>query len=185
MENSVNRDRVIKKTDSIELTHSMVHYLLAIHKLKERRGFARVTDIAKELGLTKGSVSTALTNLKKKSLVKDEKDCKFVILTELGHQEVHSILSSRTLFNYFLKDILGISEDLAAKDSCLIEHLMSKESVTALFKFMKSYGCSCGEVNKETLPELKLSLDLCRFKNEEEFRAWQKKEEMVVEGPRN
>ncbi len=32
-----------------ELSHSMVHYLLTIHKLKENRGFARVTDIAKDL----------------------------------------------------------------------------------------------------------------------------------------
>ena len=36
-----------------DLSHSMTHYLLTIHKLKEQRGFARVTDIARELGLTK------------------------------------------------------------------------------------------------------------------------------------
>ena len=40
-----------KETD---LSHSMTHYLLTIHKLKEQRGFARVTDIARELNLTKG-----------------------------------------------------------------------------------------------------------------------------------
>ena len=32
-----------------DLSHSMTHYLLTIHKLKEQRGFARVTDIAREL----------------------------------------------------------------------------------------------------------------------------------------
>jgi Mn-dependent DtxR family transcriptional regulator len=55
----------IQHTHDNDLTHSMVHYLLAIHKLKEAKGYARVTDIAHEMGLTKGSVSTALTNLKK------------------------------------------------------------------------------------------------------------------------
>ena len=57
-----------KQTHSPEsdLSHSMTHYLLTIHKLKEDRGFARVTDIARELNLTKGSVSTAINNLKKK-----------------------------------------------------------------------------------------------------------------------
>ena len=68
----------------VELSHSMVHYLLTIHKLKEGRGFARVTDIAKELQLTKGSVSTAINNLKKKGLVQEEEDCKFLILTNAG-----------------------------------------------------------------------------------------------------
>lgn len=67
----------------------MVHYLLTIHKLKENRGFARVTDIAKDLDLTKGSVSTMLNNLKKKGLIQEEDECKFVVLTELGHEEVH------------------------------------------------------------------------------------------------
>jgi len=96
-----------------ELSHSMVHYLLTIHKLKEGRGFARVTDIAKDLGLTKGSVSTALNNLKKRNLVLEEDDCKFLNLTELGHKEVHKILSSRTLLYYFLKDFVGVSEAVA------------------------------------------------------------------------
>ncbi len=48
--------KVITHTSDNELTHSMAHYLLTIHKLKEEKGYARVTDIAKELGLTKGSV---------------------------------------------------------------------------------------------------------------------------------
>ena len=58
--------KTITHTSDNELTHSMAHYLLTIHKLKEEKGYARVTDIAKELGLTKGSVSTALNNLKKR-----------------------------------------------------------------------------------------------------------------------
>ena len=62
----MSENRTISHTSESELTHSMAHYLLTIHKLKEEKGYARVTDIAKDLGLTKGSVSTALTNLKKK-----------------------------------------------------------------------------------------------------------------------
>jgi DtxR family Mn-dependent transcriptional regulator len=99
-----------------ELSHSMVHYLLTIHKLKENRGFARVTDIAKDLDLTKGSVSTMLNNLKKKGLIQEEDECKFVVLTELGHEEVHRILSSRTLLFYFLRDFVGVDEETANYD---------------------------------------------------------------------
>ncbi|MDA8794015.1 MarR family transcriptional regulator, partial [Bacteriovoracaceae bacterium] len=100
----------IKHTHDHDLTHSMVHYLLSIHKLKEEKGYARVTDIARELGLTKGSVSTAISNLKKRELVIED-DARFLSLSETGHDEVHKILSSRTLLYYFLKDILGVSEN--------------------------------------------------------------------------
>jgi Mn-dependent DtxR family transcriptional regulator len=157
-----------------ELSHSMVHYLLTIHKLKESRGFARVTDIAKELQLTKGSVSTAINNLKKRDLVTEEEDCKFLILTDRGHDEVHRILSSRTLLFYFLKDFVGVSEKTAERDSCLMEHLMSHETNEKFFKFMKDLACACEDIDKNggKLPEqfkFETTLDLCDFKSASDF----------------
>lgn len=160
-----------------DLSHSMVHYLLAIHKLKENRGFARVTDIAKELNLTKGSVSTALNNLKKRGLVEEEEECKFVILTELGHDEVHKILSSRTLLFYFLRDFVGVSEESAQRDSCLMEHLLGQETVEKFFQFMKDLTCTCERMEKEGRPlkfQFKTALDLCQYDNASDFMTEQK-----------
>jgi DtxR family Mn-dependent transcriptional regulator len=157
----------------IELSHSMVHYLLTIHKLKEIKGYARVTDIAKELNLTKGSVSTALNNLKKRELVVEEEDSKFLLLTDQGHHEVHRILSSRTLLFYFLRDFVGVSEAAAEKDSCLMEHLMSSETSVKFFDFMKKLACTCEELSKDGgLPEgfhFKTALDLCNYENASDF----------------
>ncbi|EQC50773.1 metal-dependent transcriptional regulator [Bacteriovorax sp. DB6_IX] len=174
-----------KKAREAELSHSMVHYLLTIHKLREDRGYARVTDIARDLGLTKGSVSTALNNLKKKGLVKEEEDTKFLLLTEEGHDEVHRILSSRTLLYYFLKDFVGVDEDVAAHDSCMMEHLMSPETSVKFFEFMKNLACSCDDLNKQgKLPEgfnFKTTLDLCEFKSAEEFMEGQKGDKYLDE----
>ena len=157
-------------TDLQNLSHSMVHYLLTIHKLKEARGYARVTDIAKELDLTKGSVSTALNGLKKKELVTEEEDSKFLLLTEKGHEEVHKILSSRTLLFYFLKDFVGVSQDLAEKDSCQMEHLLSEETNKKFFEFMKKIACNCEKKEESHRHfEIKTTLDLCNYKNPEEF----------------
>ncbi|OUR93464.1 hypothetical protein A9Q84_18495 [Halobacteriovorax marinus] len=163
-----------EKTHKIELSHSMAHYLLTIHKLKEGRGFARVTDIAKDLNLTKGSVSTALNNLKKKGLVTEEEDCKFLVLTEKGHDEVHRILSSRTLLFYFLKDFVGVSEETADRDSCLMEHLMSSETSYKFFDFMKNLACACDRIEKTggKVPSefnFHSSLNFCDFDNAETF----------------
>ncbi len=168
-----------------DLSHSMVHYLLTIHKLKEGRGYARVTDIAKDLDLTKGSVSTAINNLKKKGLVMEEEDSKFLVLTDLGHDEVHRILSSRTLLFYFLRDFVGVEEEVAEKDSCQMEHLMSPETSHKFFNFMKKLACTCEDLSKvgKLPPEFKFqtTLDLCSYENAESFMEDQKGDKYLEE----
>lgn len=162
-----------KEGSENEMSHSMVHYLLTIHKLKENRGFARVTDIAKDLQLTKGSVSTMLNNLKKKELIIEEDDCKFVILSDEGHKEVHRILSSRTLLFYFLKDFVGVDEETAREDSCQMEHLMSPKTSEYFFNFMKTLACTCETLDKKgELPSnfnFKTTLDLCSYRTANDF----------------
>ena len=162
-----------KDTHENELSHSMVHYLLTIHKLKENRGFARVTDIAKDLDLTKGSVSTMLSNLKKKGFIQEEDECKFVVLTDSGHDEVHRILSSRTLLFYFLRDFVGVDEKTAKLDSCQMEHLMSAQTSEKFFNFMKTLACSCEDLSKAgVLPksfQFKTTLDLCSYSSADDF----------------
>ena len=168
----------MKDSTENELSHSMVHYLLTIHKLKENRGFARVTDIAKDLQLTKGSVSTMLNNLKKKNLIQEEDDCKFVILTPLGHEEVHRILSARTLLYYFLRDFVGVEDKVAEHDSCQMEHLMSPGTNEKFFNFMKKLACTCEDLNnKGQLPEtfnFKTTLDFCSYSTPDDFIHQQK-----------
>jgi Mn-dependent DtxR family transcriptional regulator len=159
----------IQHTNENELTHSMVHYLLTIHKLKEKNGYARVTDIANDLALTKGSVSTAVNNLKKRELV-EENESKFLTLSKLGHEEVHRILSSRTLLFYLLKDVVGVNQESAHKDSCLIEHLISEESREKLFIFMK-----------ESSQKNNLGLDLEKFDNLSEFEHAQRGDSYLKE----
>lgn len=158
----------VQHTHDNDLTHSMVHYLLAIHKLKETKGYARVTDIANEMGLTKGSVSTALSNLRKRELVLED-ESKFLSLSSTGHHAVHDILSSRTLLYYFLKDIVGVTEETAHKDSCLMEHLMSEETRNKFFNFMKEL--INGEAKRRSYST---SFDFTQFEHPEEFVDIQK-----------
>ena len=62
-------NEVWKSFAAQEITHSMAHYLTTLLKLKGERGYARVSDVAKELEVTKGSVSTQMKHLKEKGLV--------------------------------------------------------------------------------------------------------------------
>jgi len=164
----IKKESPTKNNAESELTHSMAHYLLTIHKLKENKGYARVTDIAKDLGLTKGSVSIALTSLKKKNLVVED-ESKFLSLSDLGHEEVHHILASRTLIYYFLKDILTVNDKTAHADSCLIEHLISAETRDKLFAFLKTISDE-----KLHLTKFSTGLDLKKFKSSHDFFHAQK-----------
>ena len=159
--------------ESKYLSHSMAHYLLTIHKLRETRGFARVTDVAKHLGLTKGSVSTAVNNLKKKNLVHELEDTKFLALTETAHKEVHRVLSSRTLLYYFLKDFLAVSDEVAELDSCDMEHLISPETGEKFFKFMKMFQKLKDEGKLPEELDLEFDLNLNKYETIEDFMSGQ------------
>lgn len=138
-----------------EITHAMAHYLFSIHRLKELKGYARVTDIAKEMSLNKSTVSVSLNSLKKKKLIIEDEN-KFFSLTDEGHQLVHKVLGSRALLYYFLKDYIGVSEEIAYKDSCLMEHIISDETQEKFFLLMK---------NNES------GLNLSDFENYEDFTS--------------
>lgn len=165
---SVNNSR-----SSRDISHSAAHYLLAIHKLKEDKGYSRVTDMAKDLGLTKGTVSIAVGGLKKRGLVTEEEGSRFPVLTDRGHDEVHRILSSRTLLYYFLHDFVGVSRETAERDACNMEHLLSRESSDKFFEFIKGLACTCQGEHRYPF-DFKTTLDFCKFENVDEFIESQK-----------
>lgn len=123
-------------TKNIELTHSIAHYLCAIHKLHQENGYVRMIDISKLLEFSRGSVSVAIKSLKKKNLVIEDKNG-FLSLPQAAHTKVHEILANKTLLYYFLKNFLGVNKKTAELDSCLMEHVLSPESQKKLFLYMK------------------------------------------------
>lgn len=166
------RSRVSHVPDN-EITHAMAHYLFSIHRLKELKGYARVTDIAKEMGLNKSSVSVSLANLKKKELITEDEN-KFVSLSKQGHQLVHKVLGSRALLYYFLKDYIGVSEEVAYKDSCLMEHIISDETREKFFLLMKNNKSGLN-LNKFDSYEDFTSTENNSLSNELEFLEYQDK----------
>jgi len=150
----------------------MVHYLLTIHKLKEGKGYARITDVAKDLELTKGSVSTAIKNLIEKGLIEHEDETKFINLTDDGHNIVHEILTSRTLLFYFFKDFLGVDEKMAKQDACLMEYLMAEQTSDKLFEFMKNLSSESPSF------DIKTDLDLSKYQDAKSFKDDRKGEDL-------
>jgi Mn-dependent DtxR family transcriptional regulator len=114
-----------------EVSHSMAHYLTTIQDLRERRGYARVSDVAKELEVTKGSVSVQMKHLKEKGFVTED-DNRFLTLTALGETTAREVRYAREVLIQFIQNVLGIKAAQAEADACKIEHLLSPETTRKL-----------------------------------------------------
>ncbi len=113
------------------VTHSAAHYLMAIEELREKSGYARISDVARHLNITKGSASTEIKGLKNRGLVAEDEN-RFVLLTDIGTKLVKQIVQSRRTLQYFLTKILRVEPEQAKIDACKIEHLLSEETATRL-----------------------------------------------------
>ncbi len=118
------------------VTHSVAHHLMTISHLRKEKGYARVTDVAKSLDITRGSASITLKTLKEKGFVEEDEN-KFLKLSKKGEHLNHTIESMRLILIRFFKDVLGVEARQAEIDACKMEHLISKESGEKLLQFMK------------------------------------------------
>lgn len=97
-----------KQFEANELTHSAAHHLLAIHEVGALYGgWARVSDIARRLNITRGSVSINLRTLKKRGWVQTDVH-RLVKLSPKGRKVVHSVMAKRVIVKTFLCDVLGM-----------------------------------------------------------------------------
>lgn len=129
-----------KRFGEKEVSHSMAHYLQAVASLKNEKGHARVGDIATHLGVSKSGVTSMLRSLQTRGLISHERyGC--VELTPTGQRLAERTESSRRVITRFLTEILGVPEDVASEDACMIEHLVSPEvsiELLRLTSFMRS-----------------------------------------------
>lgn len=117
---------VWKTFDENVVTHSSAHHLMAIRELLERHGYARVTDVAKHLGITRGSASVTLKALKEKGYATED-DNKFLRLTASGDQIVQTIEANREVLQKFFRNVLAVNHKQAEIDACKLEHLLNSE----------------------------------------------------------
>ena len=111
-----------------ELTHSMAHYLQAIAALTSVEGGTSVSAIAEKLGVTKAGVTSMLRSLTTRGLTVHE-PYGDVTLTPEGHRLAARTERSRDVLTRFFGEILGLDPATAEEDACMIEHLVSPESM--------------------------------------------------------
>lgn len=123
------------KNNHVKLSQSLEDYLEMVHMLRLANGIARVKDIAAALSVKMPSVAKAILELKKLGLVTQE-PYSGVELTEEGRKAAADVLNRHILLKGFLIR-LGVSEAIADKDACSMEHILSAETLSTIEDFMK------------------------------------------------
>ncbi len=140
--------------------HRALHHLMAVYHLTREYGFARSSDIANFLNISKGSVSGALNGLEKAGFVVADQRRRYR-LSGSGVNIVNTVLAKRHIVMQFLSEILGLSPLDAMADACKIEHLLSQQAadrLTTLVGLLKG-GSSC---SKEFWSELQEAAEFCQ-----------------------
>ncbi len=135
----------MKKSD--ELSESLEDYLEVILKLEQSQRVARAKDIAKKTEVQRGSVTSALKNLKEKKLINYE-PYSFITLTPKGKKLAKEITHRHAVLRDFLLMILQLDEETAESTACRMEHAIDNQSLEKLL-FLIDFIYKCPRAGKD------------------------------------
>ncbi len=136
MNTTVNDASYWRAFENNSITHSAAHYLMAIDTLRDELGYARSTDVADRLDVSRGAASIAIAQLKKRGWVEEDPN-RFLLLTNKGHRMAHRVEHNFRVLAKLFEDVLGVSQGAALADACKMEHLMSSETGRGLVWLMR------------------------------------------------
>lgn len=96
----------------------------------------RSVDVANKIGVSKASVSKAISLLKEQGYVVAPLYGN-ITLTEKGFEYGTSVLERHNLLITFLHKVLGIPEETASEEACLMEHAISDASFEKWSAYIK------------------------------------------------
>ena len=111
---------------------------ILVQEIRHDSDTVRSTDIARHLGVSRPSVSRAMSILKAEGYVEME-TYGDVSLTAKGRAVAEEVYDRHRMLTRFLRDILGVDREIAEHDACLIEHDISSQSMQKLTEFIRTY----------------------------------------------
>lgn len=120
-----------------EMSASLEDYLEAIFIMQQKYGVARMKEVADFLGVSKPSVNRAVGTLKDAGYLTHE-SYGDITLTLEGETYAAKVLHRHKLIKRFLTDTLGVKEEIAEKDACKMEHVISPQTIQLLFEYIEN-----------------------------------------------
>lgn len=119
----------------MKIHESAEDYLETILILKEKLIHVRSIDIAEELNYSKPSISVAMKKFRAEGFITVD-ESGFIELTPSGLEIAKNVYNRhKTLTNFLVK--IGVSEIIASKDACRIEHIITPETFNKIQEFLE------------------------------------------------
>ncbi len=116
------------------LSSGLEDYIEAIYIADINKTQLRGAQLARNLNISRASVSEALAKLSARGLIKYE-SYGVITLTEEGKAEAVRVYHKHNILKEFFVNILDIKENEAEDISCKIEHIISKSMLEKIRQF--------------------------------------------------
>ena len=130
------------------MTKSLEDYIEVVYVLIHEKNRARVRDIATSLKVKMPSVVKGISELKKLGLVTQE-PYGDVELTAKGRRIATMILNRHNKIREFLI-LIGVSEKIADKDACQMEHIISAETFDCIRSYLRKSKENAADGSEKT-----------------------------------
>ena len=124
-----------KKVRNAHKTENTEDYLELIADLLNKKGEARIVDIANELDVAQATANKTIKRLKIQGYVKKE-PYRSIFLTLKGYKIANESRKRHNIVYNFLIN-LGVDQKIAAADAEGIEHHVSNKTLNKMLKFNK------------------------------------------------
>ena len=123
--------------ENLRISRSLEDCLESIYFLMSENKPIRITDLAISLNISKSSVTKTIRILREKGYVNHE-HYGVLELTEEGFIVAQVIAKNHEIIKSFLINILDVDDEVANTEACIMEHVLSKDTIYKLENFMKS-----------------------------------------------
>lgn len=131
-------DREGEAVEKVSMSHE--DYLEAIVMLGgSQTQSVRSVDIAAKMGVSKASVSKAVTSLKNSGML-EQPYYGDITLTDDGYAYGCAVLKRHEMLTRFLTEKVGLSKQVAEEEACQMEHAISDESFQKWLAYFEKIG---------------------------------------------
>lgn len=125
-----------------KLSASLEDYLEVIYNSIKYNESVKAVDIARELNVSRASVTEALNKLSDKGLINYGR-YQTITITDMGVKIAEDVVNRHSSLSSFFENILGVSRKEAEENACRIEHIISAElldRIRAYDKFTQGHA---------------------------------------------
>ena len=116
------------------LSSGLEDYVEAIYIAHLNNKPLKGAELARQLNISRASVSEALAKLVAKNLIKYN-SYEAISITKEGIEEAKKVYEKHHTLEQFFETVLGITKSEASENACKIEHVIDDDVVSILEKF--------------------------------------------------